>query len=185
MRATGLLHDLRQGLWLDNITRDLLNDGTLARYIERNPRTRMAGLGCRLSAAAIGILIAGLPVASAKNAAENAIDQAHVAAGRVWYDKYCTPCHGPGGGPGSAVYRRTDGKVDLRRYVARNNGLFPAHEWIAVVEHVDLTSPHAEVWEQIRHAQAGSTQAGTSSQGAAARGVVALIADYIISVQTK
>ena len=33
MRATQLLHDLGQSLWLDNITRDLLNDGTLKRYI--------------------------------------------------------------------------------------------------------------------------------------------------------
>jgi transaldolase len=33
MRATQLLHDLGQSLWLDNITRDLLNDGTLRRYI--------------------------------------------------------------------------------------------------------------------------------------------------------
>jgi transaldolase len=27
------LHDLGQSLWLDNITRDLLDNGTLARYI--------------------------------------------------------------------------------------------------------------------------------------------------------
>src|SRR5258708_19301386 len=33
MRATQLLHYLGQSLWLDNITRDLLNDGTLKRYI--------------------------------------------------------------------------------------------------------------------------------------------------------
>jgi len=33
MRATQLLHDLGQSLWLDNITRDLLNDGTIQRYI--------------------------------------------------------------------------------------------------------------------------------------------------------
>jgi transaldolase len=34
MKATELLHDLGQSLWLDNITRDLLNDGTLERYID-------------------------------------------------------------------------------------------------------------------------------------------------------
>ena len=34
MKATTLLHDLGQSLWLDNITRDLLNRGTLARYID-------------------------------------------------------------------------------------------------------------------------------------------------------
>jgi transaldolase len=33
MKATQLLHDLGQSLWLDNITRDLLDNGTLQRYI--------------------------------------------------------------------------------------------------------------------------------------------------------
>ena len=31
MKATELLHNLGQSLWLDNITRDLLNTGTLKR----------------------------------------------------------------------------------------------------------------------------------------------------------
>jgi transaldolase len=34
MKATRKLHDLGQSLWLDNITRDLLNNGTLRRYID-------------------------------------------------------------------------------------------------------------------------------------------------------
>jgi transaldolase len=34
MRATRLLHNLGQSLWLDNITRDLINSGTLERYID-------------------------------------------------------------------------------------------------------------------------------------------------------
>ena len=34
MIATRLLHDLGQSLWLDNITRDLLDSGTLKRYID-------------------------------------------------------------------------------------------------------------------------------------------------------
>ena len=34
MKATEALHNLGQSLWLDNITRDLLNSGTLARYIK-------------------------------------------------------------------------------------------------------------------------------------------------------
>jgi transaldolase len=33
MTSTSTLHDLGQSLWLDNITRELLNSGTLARYI--------------------------------------------------------------------------------------------------------------------------------------------------------
>jgi len=35
MKATRLLHDLGQSLWLDNITRDLLNRGTLKNYIDQ------------------------------------------------------------------------------------------------------------------------------------------------------
>ena len=34
MNSTQKLHDLGQSLWLDNITRDLLNSGTLQRYID-------------------------------------------------------------------------------------------------------------------------------------------------------
>src|SRR6266478_2200547 len=34
MKATMTLHDQGQSLWLDNITRDLLNGGTLQRYID-------------------------------------------------------------------------------------------------------------------------------------------------------
>ena len=34
MKATQQLHDLGQSLWLDNITRDMLDSGTLKRYID-------------------------------------------------------------------------------------------------------------------------------------------------------
>jgi transaldolase len=34
MKATHLLHDLGQSLWLDNITRELLGSGTLRQYVE-------------------------------------------------------------------------------------------------------------------------------------------------------
>src|SRR5258708_14375345 len=34
MRPTRTLHDLGQSLWLDNVTRELLNSGTLQRYID-------------------------------------------------------------------------------------------------------------------------------------------------------
>src|SRR5881392_1492642 len=39
MNATGTLHDRGQSLWLDNITRDLLESGTLARYINEDAVT--------------------------------------------------------------------------------------------------------------------------------------------------
>ena len=34
MKATELLHNLGQSIWLDNITRDLMDNGTLKRYID-------------------------------------------------------------------------------------------------------------------------------------------------------
>src|SRR6185295_15205063 len=34
MKPTQKLHDVGQSLWLDNITRELLNSGTLKRYID-------------------------------------------------------------------------------------------------------------------------------------------------------
>jgi transaldolase len=34
MRPSGKLHDLGQSLWLDNVTRELLNTGTLQRYVD-------------------------------------------------------------------------------------------------------------------------------------------------------
>src|SRR6476659_3617261 len=34
MKATQMLHELGQSLWLDNITRDLLDSDTLKRYID-------------------------------------------------------------------------------------------------------------------------------------------------------
>src|SRR4030095_4853582 len=33
MKSTQQLHNLGQSIWLDNITRDLLNNGTLERYV--------------------------------------------------------------------------------------------------------------------------------------------------------
>ena len=34
MKPTQALHDLGQSLWLDNITRDILDNGTLRRYVD-------------------------------------------------------------------------------------------------------------------------------------------------------
>ncbi|HEX4168732.1 MAG TPA: hypothetical protein VHZ55_24980 [Bryobacteraceae bacterium] len=36
MKATQQLHNLGQSLWLDNITRDLLNNGTMCRHVGKS-----------------------------------------------------------------------------------------------------------------------------------------------------
>jgi len=43
MKATQLLHDKGQSLWLDNITRDLLDSGTLKQVISSKTATLEKG----------------------------------------------------------------------------------------------------------------------------------------------
>ena len=129
----------------------------------------------RLLAVAIAL---ALGIAGQALAADN-IEDALSDAGKVWYEKYCTPCHGPGGAPGEAVTRGTKQPVDLRTYVQRHGGKFPAADWLAVIADTRPASVHSDVWETIQRAQAGT-------QGdAAARGVVGSIARYVMSIQTK
>ena len=124
--------------------------------------------------------LAGAVGVSAPAVAADDIDDALSGAGKVWYEKYCTPCHGPGGAPGNAVSRATKQPVDLRTYVKRHGGKFPAADWLAVIADTRPASVHTDVWETIKRAQAGTAQGDI-----AARGVVGSIARYINSIQTK
>jgi hypothetical protein len=100
--------------------------------------------------------------------------------GRIWYEKYCTPCHGVGGGPGSAVFPDSKQPIDLRTYVHRHGGNFPRENWLAVVLGDPVASAHSAVWEKIR------TDEGTTADSElVAHGIVATIADYVISIQAK
>jgi mono/diheme cytochrome c family protein len=101
------------------------------------------------------------------------IDRVLSEAGKARYEQYCTECHGPGGAPGSQA------KVDLRTYVARHGGKFPAADWLAIIADARPASPHARVWEHIRKDQVGT------SGNAAARAVVGEIARYVGSIQSK
>jgi transaldolase len=40
MKPTARLHELGQSLWLDNITREMLDSGQLGRYIEQGHSLR-------------------------------------------------------------------------------------------------------------------------------------------------
>jgi hypothetical protein len=110
--------------------------------------------------------------------AADQLDEAMTSAGKVWYDRYCTPCHGPGGAPGTAVSRTTKQPVDLRTYVQSHGGKFPAADWLAVIADTRPASLHASVWNAIKKSQGGRVQ-----EEAAARGVVGSIALYVISIQ--
>lgn len=106
------------------------------------------------------------------------LDRVQAEAGRVWYDKYCTPCHGPAGAPGTAVFPDTKQPVDLRNYVQRSGGKFPAAQWIAAVTTDNPSRVHTEVWHEIRRAQTSVASADIGG-----RAVVASIASYIRSIQ--
>jgi hypothetical protein len=108
------------------------------------------------------------------------IDDALSAAGKVWYDKYCTPCHGAGGAPGTAVHGDSKKPVDLRTYVARRGGKFPAADWLALIADASPGNLHTKVWETIK-----KDQPAVTFNEATSRGVVGSIARYVNSVQTK
>jgi hypothetical protein len=101
------------------------------------------------------------------------IDRALVEGGKARYAQYCTPCHGEGGEPAEAA-------VDLRTYVARHGGKFPAADWLSILADARPGSVHADVWERIRKDQPGGVDAS-----AMARGTVGQIARYVISIQSK
>jgi len=107
------------------------------------------------------------------------IDQALKQAGEAAYTRFCTPCHGPGGAPGTAVSRQDKKPIDLRTYVARNGGTFPAGLWLAMITDPNPKLIHARVWDRIRRAQSGA------NPNSSARGVVAQIARYVNSIQAK
>jgi len=128
---------------------------------------------------ALAVALGGSIVPMRARAADE-VQQARVEMGRIWYQKYCTPCHGPGGAPGSAVYRNTKQPADLRDYVQRNGGKFPSGKWLNAVFGPQPGAIHTEVWEKIRSAQTESIE-----KDAIARGVVANIAEYVMSIQKK
>jgi len=104
----------------------------------------------------------------------------HGDDGRIWYEKYCTPCHGAGGGPGSAVFPDSKQPIDLRTYVQRHGGNFPRDSWLAVVFGDPVASAHSAMWERIRGDEGGTVQGEIVADG-----IVATIADYVISIQAK
>ena len=113
-------------------------------------------------------------------AAQDDLAKVQAAAGQQWYDKYCQPCHGAGGQPGTATYKANNKPIDLRTYVKRNGGKFPVARWIQVVQDVNPGGVHADVWQNILN-----SQTGTISNDIAAKGILASIASYVRSIQTK
>ena len=132
---------------------------------------------------AIGVIVATVALVGIVGTRCAAAQQAPSPAannGRIWYEKYCTPCHGTGGAPGEAVFVRNQQPIDLRTYVQRHGGEFPSGEWLMVVMAEPLHNPHTEAWERMHREDSGGTSGKT-----VARGKVRSIADYIVSIQAK
>lgn len=135
---------------------------------------RRPGTTCAL------MIVATCSIVPFRARATDELQQARIEMGRIWYQKYCTPCHGPGGIPGAAVSSATKQPVDLRTYVQRNGGKFPSGKWLSVVFAPQPGNVHTAVWEKIRSVNTESMQSD-----AVARGVVANIAEYVISIQKE
>ena len=127
------------------------------------------------------VLIVGC-LAPLRSYAGDEVQDARVQKGKVWYDKYCTPCHGPGGAPGSAVFAATKKPIDLRTIAQRNGGNFPSMRWWDFVFSSQPRGVHAEAWERIRNDQ---TETVGVERDVAAHGVAANIEYYAESIQNK
>jgi mono/diheme cytochrome c family protein len=112
--------------------------------------------------------------------AGNEAQDPRVQKGKVWYEQYCTPCHGVGGTPGSAVFPGTKKRIDLRTYQQRNGGTFPSWRWWDVTFNPQPGAAHTDVWERIRDDQTGAVDRDIT-----ARGVVSYIEQYVRSIQEK
>ena len=119
-------------------------------------------------------------VTSLRSYAGNEVQDPRVQKGNVWYDKYCTPCHGTGGAPGSAVFAGTKKRIDLRTYEQRNGGTFPSWKWWDVTFSPQPGAVHTDVWERIRN-----DQTETVDRDITARGVVSYIEQYVRSIQKQ
>jgi mono/diheme cytochrome c family protein len=128
----------------------------------------------------MALLVVGCLYSSSTYAADAAPD-ARVQNGKRWYDTYCTPCHGPAGTPGSAVFAATKKPIDLRTFQQRNGGRFPTDKWWDVVFNPQPAAVHTAVWERIRGDQHDPAAA---EREISAHNVVGNIEFYVMSIQS-
>ncbi len=117
-----------------------------------------------------------------RSSAGDEVQDARVQKGKLWYDTYCTSCHGTGGAPGSAVFAASKKPVDLRTIAQRNGGNFPSVRWWDFVFSSQPRGVHAEAWERIRNDQGKTDEI---ERDIMARGVAANIEYYVESIQNK
>jgi hypothetical protein len=132
---------------------------------------------------AVMVVVVGVPALRSY-----AGEDARIQKGKVWYEEYCTPCHGAGGAPGSAVFAGTKRPIDLRSYQQRNGGTFPSMSWWDVTFSPQPGAVHTKVWETIRNDQSvthalDSDRSRELERTIAARGIVANIEMYVMSIQ--
>lgn len=130
----------------------------------------------------LAVIVVVASLAPLRSVAEDRPPDARIEMGKGWYDKYCTPCHGPGGAPGTAVFPGTKKPVDLRTIAQRNGGIFPSIRWWDFVFSSQPSGVHAESWEKIRNDQPEPVEV---QRNVAAHGVAANIEYYVESIQIR
>jgi hypothetical protein len=126
------------------------------------------------------VVVIAACVTSLRAQAGGQAQDARVQKGKLWYDQYCTPCHGAAGTPGSAVFPDTGKRVDLRTYQQRNGGTFPSWRWWDVTFDSRPGAVHTAAWERIRN-----DQPEAADRDITARGVVSYIEQYVRSIQKE
>jgi len=100
------------------------------------------------------------------------------------YLRYCSACHGEGGkGDGVASQTMRPHPTDLTALAKSNNGEFPSTKIIRVIDGRDSVRAHGDpnmpVWGEILKIEDGI------AQEAKVRGKVALITEYLRTIQAK
>src|SRR5262245_64093975 len=104
----------------------------------------------QLAMCLVAVILGSVSIFTICAGAEDGLERLPVEMGQKGYGKYCTPCHGPGGAPGSAVYVESKQPIDLRTYASRNGG--ESDKWTSEVFTPEPGSPHREAWEKIGRA---------------------------------
>jgi mono/diheme cytochrome c family protein len=159
----------------------MLHRRPLCRIVEDSTMDGAKASMKRVARSLVVALIVGC-LAPLRSYAGDEVRDARIQKGKLWYDKYCTPCHGAGGAPGSALFAATKKPIDLRTIAQRNGGRFPTERWWDFVFSSQPRGVHAGAWERIRNDQ---TEAVEVERDMTAHSVAANIEYYVESIQNK
>ncbi len=136
------------------------------------------------------VAIAGLALTWASCAGERAepsTAESRAAEGRVWFESYCTACHGVSGrGDGPVAKALSTPPADLTRIAAHNGGVFDGSAVGAFIDGRQRLAAHGSpdmpVWGRPLDDRRSE---GFEAETLLAPGTIFLIVEYLQSIQER